>query len=561
VDFIMGASELWGAPPSQSRRARPGQARQQTDDDLKVTPKLLRSFYSVPDNETNASPDKNYQAVVAFDDYFSSGALGQFFANTDGGLGPTPEVQVIGVDCLNDAKPCDQVESDLDVQYLTAMSGRGSVRTLFHNTNSSSGWVLSFSEQALQLSPLPMVFTISYGWAELQQCDLAVMTCMKLGYDANRYVNRTNTNFQKLALMGASILVSDGDDGAQGVQPSGWDPLDPDHWCPDGYTCYPKTSSKCGEFVLRNTTTGDSCVYPVGHMGQACSWLFLGDMYQDEDIQKALKAANPSCKLDFFIDGSYNEHMYSECDCNQLAPLRHEDLVSEPMSDKDDFTSKRIFYADFPTSSPYVTSVGATVFKTVDGKSVSEEHAASIKDGAIITTGGGFSTMAEAPLWQKDVVEAYTRGPTTKPPAGTYDASKRGYPDLTLNGHNYQVWTTKKANSASCPCELHGVDGTSASSPAVAGLVSLLNGHLLAAGRSQLGFLNPLLYAAYSKDESIFNDVTIGDTSCTRDYCMKYGFTAGKGWDPVAGLGSLNYERLKEYVLAGARSSSKEILV
>ena len=69
-----------------------------------------------------------------------------------------------------------------------------------------------------------------------------------------------------------------------------------------------------------------------------------------------------------------------------------------------------------------------------------------------------------------------------------------------------------------CPCKEGGVDGTSASAPAFAGLVvsridvpllspfrllsavlfycaqvSLLNGHLLGAGKTALGFLNPLV--------------------------------------------------------------------
>merc|ERR1719215_1809295 len=91
-------------------------------------------------------------------------------------------------------------------------------------------------------------------------------------------------------------------------------------------------------------------------------------------------------------------------------------------------------------------------------------------------------------------------------------------------------------DSTECPCEVHGVDGTSASSPALAGLVSLINGHLLAAGKSQLGFLNPLLYSAFSADPTIFKDVISGDNKCTRDLCFEYGFEAGEGWDPVSGL-------------------------
>merc|ERR1712048_1286998 len=127
---------------------------------------------------------------------------------------------------------------------------------------------------------------------------------------------------------------------------------------------------------------------------------------------------------------------------------------------------------------------------------------------------------------------------------------KRGYPDITLNGHNYQVLYSSQDDTISCPCKQGGVDGTSASSPASAGLFSLINGHLLAAGKTQLGFLNPLLYAAHKADPSIFNDITIGDNKCTRDFCMQYGYEAGEGWDPVGGLGSIDYTKLKNYILS-----------
>ena len=58
------------------------------------------------------------------------------------------------------------------------------------------------------------VISISYGWAELAQCDVTFETCDKLGYNSTQYVNRAEVDFQKLAARGVSILVSDGDDGA-----------------------------------------------------------------------------------------------------------------------------------------------------------------------------------------------------------------------------------------------------------------------------------------------------------------------------------------------------------
>lgn len=549
VDLVAGISELWHGKPLNSRRSvhKPQSA---ADGDIKITPDILRSYYGIPAGEENTAIN-NLQAVVAFDDYYSPEALSEFWSNkTLGGGGNSPEIQIKGVDCLKhyDKKMCDQVESDLDIQYLTAL-GKGTP-TMFHASNTSDGWVLAFTENALKLDPLPKVFTISYGWAELKQCDIAIMECDTLGYNSAQYVARVETNWQKLAVAGASIFVSDGDDGAQSTSPDGWDPLDPDYWCPDKWSCYPygmdKPASKCGELELYNTTTKQSCVYPVGHMSDGCEWLFLGDFYQDEAITKALKDQNPNCNIQQFTDGSYNGHLYSECECSSIS-MTHEDVIARVYKvDK----SKRFFYADYPTSSSFVTSVGASQFQSTDGKTVSKETVASIKLGAIITTGGGFSALHTTPSWQKDAVQGWINSDSSlKPPASTFDATKRGYPDISFNGHNYQV-VISKSGGMNCPCEIGGVDGTSASSPAAAGMISLINGALLTKGGSQLGFLNPLLYKLYQADPSIFNDIVDGDNKCTRDYCMQYGYSAVTGWDPVAGLGSPVYTKLKAAILA-----------
>ena len=135
-------------------------------------------------------------------------------------------------------------------------------------------------------------------------------------------------------------------------------------------------------------------------------------------------------------------------------------------------------------------------------------------------------------------------------PKSMYDSSFRGYPDVTLNGHNYQVFYPEGKGSITCPCQEGGVDGTSASSPAFAGIITLLNGHLLNSGKTALGFLNPLLYKMSQDAPAAFKDVDYGDNKCTRNFCMLYGYNATKGWDPVAGLGSINYEAMKIYVLA-----------
>ena len=103
----------------------------------------------------------------------------------------------------------------------------------------------------------------------------------------------------------------------------------------------------------------------------------------------------------------------------------------------------------------------------------------------------------------------------------------RGYPDLSANGQGILVvFNGGWAN----------VDGTSASTPIVGGLISLINEQRKNAGKSTVGFINPVLYA----NPGALNDVVTG----TNAGCSTNGFSAVSGWDPVTGLGTPDYQRL-----------------
>ena len=73
-------------------------------------------------------------------------------------------------------------------------------------------------------------------------------------------------------------------------------------------------------------------------------------------------------------------------------------------------------------------------------------------------------------------------------------------------------------------------------------MIARINGYRLAAGKSTIGFINPLLYA----NPEIFNDITVGNNPG----CFTQGFRCVPGWDPVTGLGSPKYPMLKELLLA-----------
>lgn len=184
----------------------------------------------------------------------------------------------------------------------------------------------------------------------------------------------------------------------------------------------------------------------------------------------------------------------------------------------------------YPATSPYVTAVGAT--QGIETKT--EEIACASNTGGLITTGGGFSGYYKQPSWQKSAVDDYFKVATS--PAAGYNSEGRGYPDVAMAGHNYQVTVGGQTLIES---------GTSASTPVLAGMVSLVNSARLASGKPPLGFLNPSLYSANSS--AIFTDVTSGENNCCAQaqVCCTQGFYAAKGWDPLTGWGSINFRKFK----------------
>ncbi len=166
--------------------------------------------------------------------------------------------------------------------------------------------------------------------------------------------------------------------------------------------------------------------------------------------------------------------------------------------------------------------------------------------GGIITTGGGFSKIYERPTWQSTQVNGYLdyvqETKMTLYPG--YNRDGRGYPDISLLARNYVV--TIGGN-------LTLVSGTSASSPVFAAFVSLVNSQRLENGMSPLGWVNPALYQLGSM---FVNDVTVGDNHCVAmgSVCCSQGYSATPNWDPVTGLGSIDFGLFKSAMLSALPS-------
>jgi len=221
--------------------------------------------------------------------------------------------------------------------------------------------------------------------------------------------------------------------------------------------------------------------------------------------------------------------------------------------------SLNIMKPDYPACSPWITSVGATQLDNASPLSnppplcassgstcaaTGTEVAVSF-DAASFASGGGFSWVSPRPSWQNTPVLNYLKiaaADGTLPPASYFNQTNRGFPDIAALGHNFLVMMSGSPQP---------VGGTSVSSPLVSAMISLFNQISLKKTKKTLGFVSPLLYKMYAANPAIFHDITVGDNKCTEEGCSSscQGYTCEKGWDPVTGLGSLNYQAAENYII------------
>ncbi|KAL8280252.1 hypothetical protein RQP46_007366 [Phenoliferia psychrophenolica] len=212
------------------------------------------------------------------------------------------------------------------------------------------------------------------------------------------------------------------------------------------------------------------------------------------------------------------------------------DCINGAPSGGDNEATGTTFNPSFPSTCPFVTSVGATQVKA-GADLVNDPENAEEACETIIYSGGGFSNNFEMPSYQKGKLATFFKDHLPTYTAAQYNnnQSARGFPDIALNGANYAVSYSGQNGM---------VYGTSASSPAGAALFTLINDARLAAGKGPIGFINPAMYSEAFNEG--FQDITSGGNQG----CGTPGFSAVTGWDPVTGLGTPNFQKLKDLWLA-----------
>ena len=203
---------------------------------------------------------------------------------------------------------------------------------------------------------------------------------------------------------------------------------------------------------------------------------------------------------------------------------------------------------DFPASIPEVTGVGGTEFDEGIGTWWSVSSGPNLGSalgyisekawndtaaaGQLSASGGGPSAHFSKPSWQAGL--------------GVPADGMRDVPDVSLTAspfHDpYNIFTIDPSTGQHVQM---AVGGTSVPAPVFAGIVALLNQSLARAGKGTAGNINPELYSL-ARTPGIFHAVTAGDNivpcaagtpNCTSG---SYGYSAGRGYDSVTGLGSID---------------------
>ena len=375
-------------------------AQDEDNPSLYVVPETLVSFYNLASAKGDASV---VQAAIEFQGVpaFVQKDIDTFTTNC--AVAPIKIAKTVGT-----FEKQDFAESVLDVSFLGSV-GQGNTNWYWTNAQ----WMYDYTETLVGTSAadIPDVNSMSYGWSETDQCQIAPSSkpCENGGSAA--FVAAVNTNFQKIGAMGKTFTVATGDSGAHG-----------------------RTDGGC-----------------------------------------ATTAVHPA----------------------------------------------------FPAASPYLTAVGATmvpdgqvqtgfkapVCKTIQCLGAGVETVCSKAQGALITSGGGFSAYSPAQKYQESEVQAYLADSSNLPPAGAFNASGRGFPDVAALGHQYYI----ELNG-----EVVAVDGTSASCPVNAGVLALINAELVRQNKPKLGFANPTIYAVAKANPKAFNGESTNSNRIDLNHVMQW---------------------------------------
>lgn len=270
----------------------------------------------------------------------------------------------------------------------------------------------------------------------------------------------------------------------------------------------------------------------------------------DNNLAPIITSSYGTCELNLSREtsDSYSE-MFKQANAQGITVITASGDWGAASCDTSTAQATRGLAADFPSSMPYVTSVGGTTFSEGAGtywNSATYPPTASTAlsyipevawndtpTQSLHASGGGASIYNAKPIWQT--------GP------GVIQDGLRDFPDIALSASPSHVPYVACSNGnctngfLSATSSLTVVGGTSAGSPAFAGVLALLVQRL-----GPQGNINPDLYQLAAASPEAFHDITsgsnivpcqLGTASCNSG---SLGYVTTPGYDRVTGLGSVD---------------------
>ena len=544
-----------------------------------TVPALLEKMYNKPP-ETVRYDGYSHGILTYNDDTFNRKDI-----YTAAELMGTSDIARNPVILENNAEDNPDMETTMDIEYISLL-GAGVPTTAFLTPN--YGGTLDMLQYILNHDELlpsgggPYVWSMSWGFPAPLLYLLAGD-----GTSSADYVKACEDLFAQLASLGVTVIVASGDDGAVEANPacpvnSSWPLFFNDK------PFMPMESTKCSTFQIK-APSGKTCYIPTAYKGITSMDMDIAGLQCYEVFGECPSIFTSEIKNLILPMNSEEENMENEDQCEINGDIVDGALFlitstcqcsSNPKIIKemngctispfefDKSVNGQMFWTAYPGSSAYVTSVGASAVNPFAEPSGIDEIAAYSFNG-----GGGFDAFIPRPWYQKadftTVVDDYVELPDGEGPpnADYFQALNRGIPDVSAIAENVVVYIAGQTILT---------QGTSASAPMIAGIVSVLNAKRMIAGLPAIGQLNPHLYRMQATDPNSFHKLNRfllefqgglsqdGSNSLALHYGVAYvcehGFNSTNkvGWDGVTGLGTPKFDMWENYFLDESLSNPQE---
>ena len=272
----------------------------------------------------------------------------------------------------------------------------------------------------------------------------------------------------------------------------------------------------------------------------------------NNNLAAAMSVSFGNCEADIGSDNQFYNNLWSQAASQGISVfVSSGDSGSAGCDASDSTAATQGLAVNGLGSTPFNVAVGGTEFNDSASPSTywnagNDSHLSSAKgyipemvwnesgSSGLWSGGGGVSIVYGRPSWQTgDGVPMFDPGTTNQ--------QHRLVPDVSLNAAGHDGYLIYQEGG------LYLVGGTSASSPSMAGIMTIVDQH--SGGRN--GNPNPQFYSLAASFPSVYHDVTtgtnevpcqIGTPACSTG--LMSGFAATSGYDVASGLGSVDANAL-----------------